>query len=74
MSHTELVWKVMYFHRLHHYDAYANPDEVGLGRCRCGVDMYYSSHESHFAEELVVELKTGFSEELVARLKKDGWI
>lgn len=51
----KLTLDLMHFHRVHQYDAFANPGVVGLGRCRCGVNMYYSEHDRHFAEALQEE-------------------
>lgn len=58
MSRPEEQWLLIDFQQLHHYDAFANPDKVGLGRCGCGVDMYWCEFHPHFAEEL---LKLGWT-------------
>jgi hypothetical protein len=56
MSYTDLEYALVVLHRLHRYDAFANPDKVGLGRCGCGVDMYFCEHDPHFARALIAEL------------------
>ncbi len=53
MSWTTLEYELVKFYGDHRYDAYANPDKVGLGQCACGVDMYYCDHSTHFARELI---------------------
>jgi hypothetical protein len=55
MSYTDLEYRLVKFHALHQYDTFANPDKVGLGRCRCGEDMYYCEHDPHFARALIAE-------------------
>jgi hypothetical protein len=55
MTWTELEYRVIKFYGLHRYDAFANPDKVGLGRCGCGEDMYYCDHATHFAKALIVD-------------------
>lgn len=55
MTWTELEYRVIRFYGAHRYDAFANPDKVGLGRCVCGEDMYYCDHATHFAKALIVE-------------------
>lgn len=55
MRYTEVEHRVAEIYRLHRYDAFANPDKVGLGRCGCGVDMYYCEHDLHFARALVTD-------------------
>lgn len=56
MSWTDLEYQIIKFHQLHRYDAFANPDKVGLGQCGCGEDMYYCEHDEHFAKALIIEL------------------
>lgn len=56
MSYTDLEYALVKFHQLHRYDAFANPDKVGLGRCGCGEDMYYCEHDAHFARALIATL------------------
>lgn len=55
MSWTELEYRIIKFYGAHQYDARANPDKVGLGRCRCGEDMYWCEHAEHFARALIAE-------------------
>ena len=55
MSWTELEYQLIKFQATHRYDAFANPDQVGLGCCACGEDMYYCDHSTHFAKALIVE-------------------
>lgn len=57
MSWTELEYRLIKFQGLHRYNASANPDKVGLGRCGCGVNMYYCEHAVHFARALIEELE-----------------
>lgn len=57
MPWTNLEYELIKFYGDHRYDAFANPDKVGLGRCACGVDMYYCDHSTHFARELIQGFK-----------------
>jgi hypothetical protein len=56
MTLTKLEYRLIKFQAAHRYDAHANPDKVGLGRCACGVDMYWCEHDPHFARALIAEL------------------
>lgn len=58
MSWTDEQYVLIKFLGLHQYDANANPDKVGLGKCGCGVDMYWCDYHPHVAEEL---LKLGWA-------------
>ncbi len=55
MTWTDLEYRLIKFQAAHRYDAFANPDKVGLGQCACGKDMYYCEHAEHFARALVAE-------------------
>lgn len=56
MSWTDAEYRLIKFQAAHRYDAFANPDKVGLGQCACGEDMYYCDHAPHFARALIAEL------------------
>lgn len=57
MSVTAEQWLLIDFQQLHRFD-YPPGYSVGLGRCGCGQDMYWSEFHPHFAEEL---LKLGWT-------------
>jgi hypothetical protein len=52
-SPTKAEWPVIDVLQLHRYDSRANPDDVGLGRCSCGLNMYWSQYEPHLAQMIV---------------------
>ncbi|QBP29884.1 hypothetical protein SEQ_HALENA_108 [Mycobacterium phage Halena] len=59
MRYAEVEYRIADLYRLHRYDAFANPDKVGLGRCGCGEDMYYAGHDLHFGRAVAAALKLG---------------
>lgn len=55
VSWTPEQYELIKFQQLHRFDAFANPDHPspGMGRCGCGVDMFWSEFHPHFAAELL---------------------
>lgn len=53
---TDLEYQLVTIYSIHHYDAHANPDKVGLGKCGCGKDMYWCEFYEHLARVVIKEL------------------
>jgi len=53
---SDIEYKLWQILGAHIYDASANPDKVGLGKCRCGEDMYWCNFHPHLSQVLIKEL------------------